>query len=349
MMTQNLDYSMDILERLVKTPSPSGYCEKAIQLIEEEVNRFGLAFQRTQKGNGLFTIAGKKKDTLLLSAHVDTLGAMVRSIKADGKLRMTSVGGFMMQSVEGEYCTVHLRDGREVRGTILNTMPSVHVYEEARSQERKEVAMEVRLDLELTSKKEVEEYGISVGDYISFDSRYEVTETGFIKSRHLDDKAGVAAIMGMVEYLHREGIVPEKTIQIMFSTYEEVGHGSSYIPEGITEVLAVDMGAIGDDLSCTEHDVSICVKDSSGPYDYAMVSRLVEIAKAQQLRYALDVYPFYGSDASAALRGGHDIKAALIGPGIHASHTLERTHKTALLQTINLLVAYVTTPDTVQS
>lgn len=349
MFTQNMEYCIELLERLVKTPSPSGYCEKAIRLIEEEVRRFGLTFERTKKGNGLFTILGKQKETLLLSAHVDTLGAMVRSIKSDGKLRMTSVGGFMMQSVEGEYCTVHLRDGREVRGTILNTMPSVHVYEEARSQERKEVAMEVRLDLEVKTKKEVEEYGIAVGDYISFDPRYELTDTGFIKSRHLDDKAGVAAIMGMVEYLSSQGIVPEKTLQIMFSTYEEVGHGSSYIPQGISEVLAVDMGAIGDDLSCSEQEVSICVKDSSGPYDYGMVSRLVDIAKAQQLGYALDVYPFYGSDASAALRGGHDIKAALIGPGIHASHTLERTHKSALLQTINLLIGYVTTPDTAQS
>lgn len=345
MFTQNADYCLQLLEKLVKTPSPSGYCEKAIELLNGEAKKFGLAFEYTRKGNGLITIPGKQEEALLLSAHVDTLGAMVRSIKGDGKLRMTSVGGFMMNSIEGEYCTVHLRDGREVRGTILNTMPSVHVYDEARSQERKEASMEVRLDLAVSTKKEVEEYGIAVGDFISFDPRFEKTDTGFIKSRHLDDKAGVAALMGMIEYLICNEIVPEKTLKIMFSTYEEVGHGSSYIPEGIHEVLAVDMGAIGDDLTCNEHQVSICVKDSSGPYDYKMVSRLVDIAKAQQLSYALDVYPNYGSDASAALRGGHDIKAALIGPGIHASHTLERTHSAALLQTINLLIAYVTTPE----
>jgi len=201
--------------------------------------------------------------------------------------------------------------------------------------------MEVRLDKSVTTKKETLELGIQVGDYISFDPRVSITKDGFIKSRHLDDKAGVAVIMGAIKYITDNKLPLKRSVQVMFSTYEEVGHGSSYIPADITEVLAVDMGAIGDDLSCTEKDVSICVKDSSGPYDYEMVGELIHIAKEQELQYSLDVYPYYSSDASAALLGGSNIRTALIGPGIHASHTMERTHEESLLNAMNLIIGYL--------
>jgi putative aminopeptidase FrvX len=358
MYTTNLDYTKKILSHLLNIPSPSGYCHEIMKELEKEVKALGYGFDYTQKGNGLVTVSeeereereeregrdvrdGKKRQGLLLSAHVDTLGAMVRSIKEDGKLRMTSVGGFMMQSVEGEYCKVHTRDNKVITGTILSTMPSVHVYSEARSLERKEDVMEIRLDADVKTKEDVLALGITVGDYISFDPRVVFTEDGFIKSRHLDDKAGIAAIMGALDYIHENKLKPKKVLKVMFSTYEEVGHGSSYIPEGIDTLLAVDMGAIGDDLTCTEKDVSICVKDSSGPYDYQMIGKLIDMAKDLGLDYALDVYPSYASDASAALRGGYNIKAALIGPGIHASHTMERTHENSLLGTVNLLIAFM--------
>lgn len=319
MITEDLSYTRSILEEILNIPSPSGFCTLVMNRLEEEVIAMGFEFERTRKGNGLVTLpvysdVPDDSETLLVSAHVDTLGAMVRSIKTDGRIRMTSVGGFTMHSVEGEYCTVHTRAGHGISGTILSTMPSVHVYSEARTQERKEEAMEIRLDRDVDSKETVEALGIMTGDYISFDPRVRMSEEGYIKSRHLDDKAGVAVIMGALQYVKQHGICFDRKIQVMFSTYEEVGHGSSYIPEDVDMLLAVDMGAIGDDLACTEKDVSICVKDSTGPYDYEIVGELVEIAKEQELAYALDVYPSYGSDASAALRGGHNIRTALIGP-----------------------------------
>ncbi len=338
-----MTYTIDILSKLVNTPSPSGYCQGIMDLLGEEVAKLGYDMTRTLKGNGLIEIPSVEGgDALLLTGHVDTLGAMVRSIKSEGKLRFTSVGGFTMHSIEGEYCQVHTRDGKTYAGTILNTAPSVHVYDDARSQERKEEVMEIRLDEDVNSDEEVKALGIQVGDYISFDPRLAITKSGFIKSRHLDDKAGVAVIMTLLKILKEEKCQLKKPLKVMFSTYEEVGHGSSYIPKGVDEILAIDMGAIGDDLSCTEKDVSICVKDSSGPYDYQMVGDLIDLAKKLELNYALDVYPHYSSDASAALRGGYNIKAALIGPGIHASHTMERTHEKALTNSIELVKAYVT-------
>ncbi len=340
-----LNYTKQILEKIIHIPSPSGYCRNVLDYIASEVKALGFSFDMTAKGNGLIYIpqndSKNNEKGILLTAHVDTLGAMVRSIKADGKIRMTSIGGFMMQSVEGEYCTIHMRNQKTVTGTILSTKPSVHVYNDARSMERTEDLMEIRLDASVTSKEEVEALGITVGDYISFDPRYSVSESGYIKSRHLDDKAGVAILMGFLHYVHENQVSLSRDVTIMLSTYEEVGHGSSYIPASIDTLLAIDMGAIGDDLTCTEKDVSICVKDGRGPYDYGMVNELINIAQTQKISYALDIYPYYSSDASAALSGGHDIKAALIGPGVHASHTLERTHEDALRNTLQLLIGYV--------
>jgi len=343
MFTKDITYVKEILEKILKTPSPSGYCFDVMELIQNEMDQWKMPFKKTRKGNGLIELPfeGDNDTKLLVSAHLDTLGAMVRSIKPDGKLRLTSIGGFSMHSIEGEYCLVHTRDGQKIPGTILTSKPSVHVYKEARNGERKEEEMEVRLDKSVTTKKETLELGIQVGDYISFDPRVSITKDGFIKSRHLDDKAGVAVIMGAIKYITDNKLPLKRPVQVMFSTYEEVGHGSSYIPADITEVLAVDMGAIGDDLTCTEKDVSICVKDSSGPYDYEMVGELIHIAKEQELQYSLDVYPYYSSDASAALLGGSNIRTALIGPGIHASHTMERTHEESLLNAMNLIIGYL--------
>ncbi len=341
-----LNYTKQILEKIIDIPSPSGYCRNVLDYIASEVKALGFSYDMTAKGNGLIYIPkndsnNNKEKGILLSAHVDTLGAMVRSIKADGKIRMTTIGGFMMQSVEGEYCTIHMRNQKTVTGTILSTKPSVHVYNDARSIERTEELMEIRLDASVTSKEDVQALGITVGDYISFDPRYSVSESGYIKSRHLDDKAGVAILMGFLHYIYENQVSLSRDVTVMFSTYEEVGHGSSYIPTTIDTLLAIDMGAIGDDLTCTEKDVSICVKDGRGPYDYGMVNELINIAQTEKISYALDIYPYYSSDASAALTGGHDIKAALIGPGVHASHTLERTHEDALRNTLQLLIGYL--------
>lgn len=337
----NRQYVLDFAKELLTTPSPSGFCYGIMQKVEAEAKRLGYPFEMTRKGAGVITVPGQDDSYVIgLSGHVDTLGAMVRSIKSSGRLRFTSIGGYMFSTVEGEYCLVHTRDGRTYEGTVLTTEPSVHVYPNARDQKREESSMEVRIDELVTSKDDVVKLGIGVGDVISFDPRTVIKENGFIKSRHLDDKAGVAILFGLIEMFKREGLTPKHTLKIVISTYEEVGHGASYIPQEIDEMIAVDMGAMGDDLTCTEQAVSICAKDSSGPYDYLMTSRLIELAKRDGLDYAVDIYPQYGSDVSAALRGGNNIRGALIGPGVHASHGMERTHVEGLLNSIALLAAY---------
>jgi putative aminopeptidase FrvX len=341
-MNINQPYMLDVLQKLLATPSPSGYCGPIAAIVEEEAGKLGYTSERTQKGNLIITVPGQSSETLGISAHVDTLGAMVRSVKSSGTLRFTPIGGYMMNSVENEYCRIHTRDGRVYEGTVLPIKPSVHVYADAREMKREEANMEIRIDEKVSSKEAVLALGIAVGDIVSWDPRTRLMDNGYIKSRHLDDKAGVAAVFALLRLLRDEGIVPRQTLKIVISVYEEVGHGASYMPADIGQLIAVDMGAMGDDLSCTEHDVSICAKDSSGPYDYEMTSQLIQLAKRLAIPYAVDIYPQYGSDASAALRGGSNIRAALIGPGVHASHGMERTHATAIANTAALLAAYVT-------
>ncbi|ALS22455.1 M42 family metallopeptidase [Paenibacillus sp. YK5] len=341
----NQDYVLQVLDMLLKTPSPSGFCGEIMDKLAREADKLGYAMDFTPKGCGIIEVQGRREDPVIgLSGHVDTLGAMVRSIKGNGALRLTLIGGYMMGAIENEYCRVHTRDGRTYDGTILTHKPSVHVFSDARDLKREEAVMEVRLDEPVSSADEVKALGIAPGDFISFDPRTQFKTNGFIKSRHLDDKAGVAALFGLLELIRRESVVPARKLKILISTYEEVGHGAAWIPQDIEEMIAVDMGAIGDDLTCTEFDVSICAKDSSGPYDYAMTTRLIELAKRDGLKHAVDIYPHYGSDASAALRAGGNIRAALIGPGVHASHAMERTHVEAIVQTTALLAAYVTEP-----
>lgn len=336
----NRAYVISTLKELLAIPSPSGFTKEISRTIVRLAEELGVQAEVTPKNAVILTIPGQTQAALGLTGHVDTLGAMVRSIKSNGTIRLTPIGGYMMGSIEGEYCTVHKRDGSIVSGTILTARPSVHVYTDAREYKREEANMEVRLDESVKNKVEAEALGIRTGDFISFDPRAQFLDNGWIKSRHLDDKAGVACLFGLLELMKREGLKPRKTLYVILTGYEEVGHGAAYIPQSIDELLAVDMGAIGDDLNATEKDVSICAKDSSGPYDYEMVSRLIELAERERLDFAVDIYPSYGSDASAALRGGNNVRAALIGPGVHASHTMERTHEDALWNTVALLAAY---------
>lgn len=338
----NEDYILSLLTELLDTPSPTGYTANIMKRIEQEAVTLGIDYQYNEKGGAILSVSGSDGSrTIGLSGHVDTLGAMVRSINADGTLRLTRVGGFMMNSIENEYCLIHTRGSQVYTGTIMTTKPSVHVFNDARTFEREESHMQVRIDEQVENAEDVKKLGIGVGDFISFDARPVITPSGYIKSRHLDDKASVAALFGLLESMKRDNWKPQQHIKILISNYEEVGHGAAYIPPDISELIAVDMGCIGDDLSCKETDVSICAKDSSGPYDYEMTSRLIRLAEEEGIPYAVDVYPNYGSDASAALSAGSNIRAALIGPGVHASHAMERTHKQAVINTTRLLAAYV--------
>lgn len=344
-ITLNKEYVLNLLVKLLETPSPTGYTHDLMNELASEAERLGYVMERNAKGCGYIRVKGSDSSSsrvIALSAHIDTLGAMVRSINSDGTLRLTSLGGYMMQSMENEYCTIFTRSGHTYTGTIMSNQPSVHVFSGARDLKREESNMIVRIDELTHSKAETEKLGIGTGDYVAFAARTELTPSGFVKSRHLDDKASVAALFGLLESMKSNMWLPKHDIVIIVTNYEEIGHGASYIPQDITEMVAVDMGAMGDDLSCKETDVSICAKDSSGPYDYFMTGRLIDLAKRESIPYAVDVYPHYGSDASAALRGGNNIRAALIGPGVHASHAMERTHEQAVLNTAKLLAAYIT-------
>lgn len=327
------------LENLVNINSPSGYTREAIDYLVKTIEPLGYESEITPKGNLIVTVPGESKDARALSAHVDTLGLMVRAINADGTLSMTMLGGPLTPTLDGEYCDIITRDNKVYTGTILSTSNSIHVYKDASTKARDIDNLRVVIDENVKSKEDVLALGIQNGDIIAYNPKFEVTESGYIKSRFLDDKASVAILMQVLKDIKE--VKMKTTLKFIFTVYEEVGHGAAYIPKDITEMLAVDMGAIGDNLSCTELDVSICAKDSSGPYDYDMTTTLINHAKEGKLDYAVDIYPMYGSDASAALRGGANIKAALIGPGVANSHGMERTHVKALENTYNLIMAYI--------
>lgn len=335
------EYVLDFAKRLLEIDSPTGYCMQAATFVEAEAATLGFKTSRDEKGNVLIYVPGKSDRTIGLCAHVDTLGLMVRSIKSDGTIAFTNIGGPIIPTLDGEYCHIITRDNKVYTGTILSNYPAAHVFKEASKASRECENMHIRIDEVVKKKEDVQKLGITNGDYIAIDPKTTITPSGFIKSRFLDDKISVSCLFGVLKTIKDKQLILKDNVTIIISTYEEVGHGSSHIPSDIKELLAVDMGCIGEDLSCTEYDVSICAKDSSGPYDYGMISRLVELSKQQKLQYAIDIYPFYGSDVSAALRGGNDIKGALIGPGVHASHGMERTHYQALESTIQLILAYI--------
>ncbi len=326
---------------LLAIDSPSGYTFKATEYIAKIMADLGLKYEYTAKGNLMVYVPGEQKGVLGLSAHVDTLGLMVRSIKDNGHLAITKVGGPLMPSLDGEYCRIITRDQKVYTGTILSISPSAHVYKDADTVKREEDKMEIRIDELVKNKEDVMALGIMNGDYVVIEPKVAITASGFIKSRFLDDKISAAALIGVLAAITKEKIIPKRNLCIIFSTYEEVGHGGAFIPADIEELLAVDMGCIGEDLMASEEDVSICAKDSGGPYDYGMVSRLLDLAKQNGLQYAVDIYPMYGSDVSSALRAGNNIKGALIGPGVHASHGMERTHYHALENTMKLIMAYI--------
>ena len=341
-MEKELEYILENLKQIMAIDSPSGYTSKVIAYLDGIAKELGFNTFKSIKGNLIIEVPGKDdKDVLGVCAHVDTLGLMVRSIKSDGTLAITKVGGPIMATLDGEYCKIYTRDNKVYTGTILSTSPAIHVFKDASTIERNDENMIVRIDEEVRTKEDVLKLGINNGDYIAYDPKTTITDSGFIKSRFLDDKLSVSILFGILKKISDGKIILPRKTYFMLSTYEEVGHGLAWIPNDVTSLLAVDMGCIGQDLACTEYDVSICAKDSSGPYDNAMVTDLVNLSKENKLSYAIDIYPYYGSDISAALSGGNNIKGALIGSGVAASHGMERTHTKGVMNTFKLVWAYI--------
>ena len=351
------DYIMEEAVKLLSVDSPTGYTEGISKLVIDEFKALGYEPELTVKGGVLVKLSdgpepkgkaktnskanSKVKGGLLLEAHADTLGGMVKTIKPDGRLAVTNLGGMNANNAEAENVRVVTKFKGILEGTCQLVNASVHVNGKYDETKREWSNMEIVLDENVKSDKDAAKLGVGVGDIICFEPRTTITKSGYIKSRFLDDKLSVAILLGYAKYLKDTKTSANREVWAYITVYEEVGHGGSgSVPEGITEGISVDMGCVGEGLTCTEHQVSICAKDSGGPYNYEVVKGLTKAAKDSGADYAVDIYPFYGSDVEATLRAGHDIMHGLIGPGVYASHGYERSHRDGVENTLKLLIGY---------
>ncbi len=326
------------LEKILKINSPTGYTIEVISYVENLFKDSKLILHKTNKGSLLVSFV--KNPELVISGHIDTLGAMVKEIKSDGTLAISKIGGLELTSFEGEYVTIRNFRGETYRGTFLLNNPASHVNKEINATKRDLTNMSIRLDELVKNEADVKKLGINAGDFIFYDTRFEHTKSGFVKSRFLDDKACAAVMIELIKELSSNGF--KKKVGFYFSNYEEVGHGACVgIPDSAVELLVLDMAVIGEGCSGKEDAVSICVKDSSGPYDFTVTEKLRKLAIDNKINFVTDIYPYYGSDGSAALAAGYDVRVGLIGPGVSASHGVERTHDKALEETYKLTKLYI--------
>lgn len=337
------DYAWEQASSLLAIDSPSGYTGRAAAWVRDAFQALGFDAHITTKGGVLVDLGGEDADNaLLLSAHADTLGGMVAQIKSNGRLRIAALGGMNACNGETENVRVYTRGGAVLEGTLQLCNASIHVNGGYSDAKRSFDSTEILLDEQADSAEDVKKLGIEVGDIVCFEPRTRRTDSGYLKSRFLDDKLSVGILLGFARYLADNNVKLKRRTYVHITVYEEVGHGGSgSVPAGVTEAVAVDMGCVGDGLQCTERQVSICAKDSGGPYSYEVVGRLIEAAKAAGADYAVDVYPHYGSDVEATLRAGFDIRHGLIGPGVYASHGYERSHIEGVHNTLKLLKEFV--------
>lgn len=343
-MEQLTDNCIRRAVELLAIDSPTGYTWMAAEHVMDAFRSMGLDPEMTRKGGVLVCLNpdAPADDAVLLEAHVDTLGGMVTEISGTGRLHLTPLGGMEPNNAEGENVRIITRSGKQYTGTFQMKNASVHVNREYHSAKREYSAMEVVIDEEVSSREDVEKLGIQPGDIVCFDPRTTVTPSGYIKSRFLDDKLSVAVLLELAAQAAAGEIKPKRRVWEHITVFEEVGHGGAgSVPEGVCEIISVDMGCVGDGLGCDERKVSICAKDSGGPYHYEIVSALIEAARRGGADFAVDVYPHYGSDVEAALSAGHDVRHGLIGPGVYASHGYERSHRKGVCNTLRLLDAYL--------
>lgn len=336
------DFAVKQTEALLNIDSPTGYTEEAALWVKTEFEKLGFEAELTNKGGVLVFFGGEKRDDgLLLEAHLDTLGGMVAEIKSNGRLKLTNLGGMNPNNAETENVRVVTKFGGIYEGTFQLCNASIHVNNEYSNTKRSWDTCEVVLDEDVKNRDDTLKLGISVGDFVCFEPNVRITKSGYIKSRFLDDKLSVGILFGLAKYIRDGKIASKRAIYAHITVYEEVGHGGSgSVPAGCNEAISVDMGCVGDGLTCTERQVSICAKDSRGPYSYPIVKGLIEAAEKSGADYAVDIYPSYGSDVEATLSAGNDLKHGLIGAGVYASHGYERSHKDGVENTLRLLIAY---------
>ena len=327
---------------LLGVDSPSGFTGQVVEVAEQLAADLGYQTRRSRKGNLTILVPGRdSRRTVGVCAHIDTLGLMVRAITPKGELLFRKIGGPILPTLDGEYCRVYTREGQVYTGTVLSLSPAVHVFDDAATRPRDMDNMYVRLDEKVSNDEEVRALGIEVGDYICYAPKTVFTESGFLKSRFIDDKGSVAVLLTLLRWAADGKKRPVYNTEITFTVHEEQGHGGATFSPELSELRVVDMGCVGADLNCDEYHVSICAADNCGPYDYGMVTRLAALAKEHNIPAVLDVYPHYSSDAAAAWRAGLDVPAALIGPGVQASHGMERTHLEGLTATLALAERYL--------
>ncbi|MCI5993482.1 MAG: M42 family metallopeptidase [Clostridiales bacterium] len=336
-------FAAEQAKELLGVDSPTGFTAKAAEWVRAAFSALGFSAGITTKGGVLIDLGGADEaDALLLQAHTDTLGAMVAEVKGNGRLRVSALGGMRAENAEAENVRVYTRAGKVIEGTLQLCNASVHVNGEYGATKRSFDTTEIVLDEDVKSAEDTRALGVEVGDIVCFDPRTRITESGYIKSRFLDDKLSVGILLGLAKYLHDTGKTPARRVYAHVTVYEEVGHGGAgSVPAGVTESISVDMGCVGDGLQCTEKQVSICAKDSGGPYSYEVVGKLIDAAKREGADYAVDVYPHYGSDVEATLSAGCDIRHGLIGAGVYASHGYERSHIDGVWSALKVLKGYL--------
>lgn len=331
-----------ITHKLIETPSPVSYYEEITPVMEDLAAEFGYTLSCDRKRTLYLKVEGEHPErTVCVGAHLDTIGLMIRHINQNGTLALRNLGGINYNNIDGECCHIHTRDGRSYTGLIACTSHSTHVFDDARSAVREESNMMVVLDEHVTCAEDVRALGIEHGDIISIDPNYHYTENGFIKTRFIDDKAAVAAVFAVLEDLKETGCKPHYNVLFAFPFYEEIGHGGAWLPEEVEEYVALDIGLIGPDHLGSEYTVSICAKDNYTPYDRGLTSKLIHLAKEHDIKYCVDVFYHYGTDASAAIRAGNNVYAAAFGMGCFSSHGMERCHIDSIVETAKLLQAYM--------
>ena len=331
------DYMLEMLRRLMAVPSPTGMTRACAEKTMEELSALGYAPVMTRKGTVLCELGGEGHP-LLLAAHLDTLGMVVRAVKPNGCLRYTQLGGWNDNAVENENVLIHTRRGKTFTGTVQSVHASRHVWGPVNDEKRDDSTLEIVVDEDVHSREETEALGIAAGDFVSFDPRLTVTGSGYVKSRFLDDKASAAVLMTLAWEVSQGIAQLGRKVTLAFTVYEEIGHGGSALyTQDAEDMIAVDMGCVGDDLTCRETQVSICAKDAAGPYDFDLTNELVSRAERLGLDYAVDIYPRYSSDTATALRAGLEARFACCGQGVFASHGYERTHIKGMLNTLALV------------
>ncbi len=336
------EYLLKTLEKILSVPSPTGYYVKLCPVMAEIASEIGFNVTYDNKSTIYITLDGEDNSkTVLIGSHLDTLGMVVRSIESNGMLLFKNLGGGLIPSMEGETVTVHTRDGREYTGLIICKSHSVHVFDDANTLPRNENTLRILLDENVNSKEDVKALGIQNGDVVSIEPRFQLTSNGYVKSRFIDDKGGVAVCLTALKFMSENNLKPKYKTIFAFPFCEEIGLGGTYVPEGVSEFVSVDITLIGPEHDGNERSVSICAKDSAAPYDYLLTNRLIDLAKKAEVNYAVDVFFNYSTDANAALRAGNNLKNAAFGMAVYCSHGMERTHTDGLVASANLLLAYL--------